>query len=51
MAHPALVVNMLLPIVAGISYMDGLRQQKKIRDVIEEADKTKIEKSKIGYKK
>mgnify|MGYP001063758935 CR=1 FL=1 len=51
MPHPALVVNMLLPIVAGISYMDGLRQQKKIRDVIEEADKTKIEKSKIGYKK
>src|SRR5690606_18362948 len=51
MPHPALVVNLFLPIVAGISYMDGLRKRQKIRDAIDEVDKKKEEISKVGYKK
>lgn len=51
MPHPALVVNLLLPIVSGLSYMDGPRKRQKILDAIKKSDEMKTEKSKIGYNK
>ena len=35
MPHPALIVNMLLPIVTGFSYIDGLRKHRQVLDAIE----------------
>lgn len=51
MPHPAIIVNMLLPIISGISYLDGPRRRQKVLDAIERSNKMKTEKSKIGYKK
>lgn len=48
MPHIAMVMALLLPLVTGISYMDGLRKRQKILMAIEKTDALRNEKSKLG---
>lgn len=43
----SIIVILLLPIVTGISYLDGPRRRKKITDAIEKSDALRHEKSKV----
>ncbi|NMA96395.1 MAG: hypothetical protein GX974_10180 [Clostridiales bacterium] len=51
MPHLGLITSLLLPIVSGISYMDGPRKRQKVLNAIRKADEMKHEKSKVGFKK
>lgn len=47
MPYIAIIPIAILPILSGLSYLDGQRRRKKILDVIKESDAQRAEKSKV----
>ena len=47
MPYIAIIPIVLLPILSGLSYLDGPRKRKKILDAIEDSDARRAEKSKV----
>jgi len=47
MPYIAIIPIAILPILSGLSYLDGPRRRKKILDVIKESDAQRTEKSKV----
>ncbi len=47
MPYIAIIPIILLPIIAGLSYLDGPRRRQKILDAIKESDAMRAEKSKV----
>lgn len=47
MPHMALIPIILLPLISGLSYLDGPRKRKKILDAIDNSDAKRAEKSKV----
>ncbi|MFS8501461.1 MAG: hypothetical protein FWJ59_06600 [Caldicoprobacter sp.] len=48
MPHIAIIPIALFPMVAGISYIDGLRKRKQILKAIENSEATRAERSKVN---
>ncbi|MFY9176111.1 MAG: hypothetical protein WBI74_02625 [Caldicoprobacterales bacterium] len=47
MPYIAIIPIFILPVLTGLSYLDGPRKRKKILDAIKEADAQRTEKSKV----
>ena len=47
MPYIAIIPIVILPILSGFSYLDGLRRRKKVLDAIKESEALRAEKSKV----
>ena len=47
MPYIAIIPIFILPVLTGLSFLDGPRKRKKILDAIKEADAQRTEKSKV----